>query len=445
MKGLLASAFILLAVVSASAQNAMSLQECVDYALQNSERGKITSLERAIAAAEIKKTLGMGLPQVEITSGLNYNYEIQQSLVDVSGFDPSGNTPAGTEQAIAFGQAYDGNMNLTLRQLIFDGSFFVGLQASRTYQELSSKDHIKTEIDIVEAVSKAYYSVLINDERVELLEKNALRLDSLLEDTKAMNENGFAEKIDVDRLLVSTNNQGVELNKLRQYSELSMNMLKFHMGMDLNEEIDLSQNLDELSPERSLGVNDFSYSNRIEFSSLETSEALIKLDMKNNRVQYLPKLYAQFNYGANTAAADFSRLVQSDRWFSYGAVGLSLTIPVFDGFIKKNRIQQNKIQLEQNMARMGMLSKSIDLEIQQSTINLNSNLDALEVQEQNMQLAQDIVNKTQTKYTEGVGSNLEVMDAETSLKEAQTNYYNALFDAVVADIELKKALGTLHK
>lgn len=434
---------LLLPDLIAQEGRSMTLDECIAYALENNESGKITSLEKAIAEAEVRKTIGTGLPQVEITSGLNYNYEIQQSIVDFSNFDPT--VPPGTEGAIAFSQAYDGNMNLSLRQLIFDGSFFVGLQASRTYQELSQKDHIKTEIDIVEAVSKAYYSVLINDERVELLERNYRRMDSLLQDTRIMNENGFAEKIDVDRLQVNSNNLKVELDRLTQYSDISYKMLKFQMGMDLNEELALSQSLDELSPEKMLAPQDFNHSNRIEFSQLETNEELIKLDMKNNRVQYLPKLYANFNYGANSAAPDFSTLVQSDRWFSFGAVGLSLTIPVFDGFIKKNRIQQNKIQLEQIDAQMSLLSKSIDLEIQQSAVDLNSNLDALDVQEQNMELAQDIYNKTQTKYKEGVGSNLEVIDADTSLKEAQTNYYNALFDAVIAQIELKKALGTLHQ
>ena len=420
----------------------MSLEECIAYALENSERTKITSLEKEIAAAEVRKTIGLGLPQVEINSGINYNYEVQQSLIDISSFDSS--IPVGTEAAIAFGQGYDGNMNLSLRQLIFDGSFFVGLQASRTYQELSSKEHIKTEIDIVEAVSKAYYSVLINDERLELLKKNNGGLDSLLNDTKALNEAGFVEKIEVDRLRVTSNNLKVELNKLTQYSGITSKILKFQMGMDLNEELTLSQSLDDLSPEKTLMVDDFNYSDRIEFSQLETNESLIELEMKNNRVQYLPKLYAQFNYGANSAAPDFNKLVQSDRWFSFGAIGLTLSIPVFDGFIKKNKIQQNKIQLDQMEAQKSMLSKSIDLEVQQSSVNLNSNIEALEVQRQNMTLAQDIYNITETKYKEGVGANLEVIDADTSLKEAQTNYYSALFDAVIAQIELKKALGTLH-
>ncbi len=444
MKGLFISALIILLGFNSWAQdaNAMTLQQCIDYALQNNELGKIASLEKELAAKEVKKTIGTGLPQVEFNSGVNYNYQVQQSFVDVSNFDPS--LPPGTEAPIAFGQDYDANFALSLKQLIFDGSFFVGLEASKTYQELSSKEHIKTQIDIVESVSKAYYSVLINEERLELVQKNFQRLDTLLRETKAMNQGGFVEKIDVDRVQVNYNNLKVELDRLTQITDLSSKLLKFQMGMSLSEPITLSETLADLSPEKTLGVNDFVYDSRIEFSQLNTNEALVGLDMKNNKAQYLPKLYAQLNYGANTAAANFDRIMQSDRWFSFGTVGVTLNIPIFNGFIKQTSIQQNKIQMQQIAARKEMLMKNIDLEIEQSGITLNSSIDALEVQKQNMQLADDIYRITQIKYREGVGSNLEVMEADAALKEAQTNYFGSLYDAVIAQIELKKALGTLH-
>ena len=434
-----------MAVVSTAQPRSMTLSECIEYALVNNQRSKITSLEKAVAAAEVRRFLGLGLPQIEIVSEMNYNYDIQQSLIDAGNFDPSGTSTQRMEIPIAFGQAYASNMNIILRQLIFDGSFFVGLQAARTYQELSSKEHIKMEIDVVEAVAKAYYTAMINDERLELLMENYNRIQKLLNDTQLLNENGFAEKIDVDRLKVSSNNLKVELNRLRQFADISYKMLKFQMGMDLNENVDLVSTLDELSLDRLVDTSDFNYSNRIEYSQLKTQEELIKLDMKNNKSQYVPKLYAQLNYGANTQAPDFTSLVQSDRWYSYGAVGLSLTIPVFDGFVKRNIIQQNKLQLEQNKAQIGLISSTIDLEIQQSIINLNTNLDAVDVQKENVRLAQNIFNQAEEKLREGVGSNLETIEAQNSLKEAQTNYYNALFDAVIAQIELKKALGTLHQ
>ncbi|MCP4460313.1 MAG: TolC family protein [Cytophagales bacterium] len=433
---------IITASFSLYAQQDMTLQECIDYALVNNEQGKVTSLEKEIAAAEVRKTIGIGLPQVDVNTGLNYNFQPQQSLVDISNFSDA---PPGTEEKISFAQDYDGNIALGIKQLIFDGSFFVGLQASRTYQQLSTKEHIKTEIDIMEAVSKAYYTVLINEERVELLQKNFDRLESLLDDTKAMNESGFAEKIDVDRIRVNFSNLKVEINKLDRFTDLSRKLLKFQMGMPLEEEMQLGEALNDLSPELVTMNSDFNYGDRIEFSQMMTTEDLAKLEMKNNRVQYLPKIYASLNYGYNTATSDIDLLLKSNRWLNFGTVGVSVSIPVFSGFIKSNTIQQNQIKLKQISARKEMLKKSIDLEIQQSSISLNSNVEGLQVQRQNMKLAEEIYDITQIKYTEGVGSNLEVMNADAALKEAQTNYYNALYEAVIARIELKKSLGTLNK
>lgn len=166
--------------------------------------------------------------------------------------------------------------------------------------------------------------------------------------------------------------------------------------------------------------------------------------MKNNKVQYLPKLYARFGYGWNTAAASGSDLFVSRRWLDNGAIGITASIPIFDGFLKSNKIQQNKLQVEQIENQMSYLEKSIDLQIEQSQISLNSQLETLEVQKQNVELAQEVYDISKIKYQEGVGSNLEVIDADASLKEAQTNYLNALYQAITSQIELKKALGTLY-
>jgi outer membrane protein TolC len=423
-------------------ENAMSLQECIDFALANNERTKIANFDMALAESEIRETIGTGLPQIEVNAGVNYNYEVQQSLVDVSNFDPG--VPAGTTAPIAFGLPYDANAVLSVRQLIFDGSFFVGLQAAKTLKELTSKESLETEIDVVEAVSKAYYTVLINEEQLALLEKNYMRLDSLLRETRALYENGFAERIDVDRVQVNFNNTKVERDRLSRFTDVSKKLLKFQMGMPLEDPIALTDALEELTLQPVVSTDIPDYQDRVEFSQLLTNEKLINLDIKNNQSQYLPKLYASLSYGGNTAALDFEQISYSGRWFSFGAVGVNLTIPIWDGSIKGKRIQQNKIQLQQLELQKSQLEKSIDLEIEQSEIDLNAALDDLKVQEENMALAQRIYNDTKIKFDEGVGSNLEVVEADADLKEAQTNYYAALYNAVVAQIELKKALGTLH-
>jgi len=424
--------------------NTFNLEQCVEYALEHNQNILNKALDKEIADTQVGETLSMGLPQVNINSGINYNYEIQKSLIDASNFDNT--VPAGTEVEFAFGQAYDGNIVLSAKQLIFDGSFFVGMQAARTYRELSTKEHIKTKIDVIEAVSKAYYNALITNERMVLVEANFSRLDSLLSDTEALYTNGFVEKIDVSRLKVQFNNLTVERNKLQQYAKISNDLLKFQMGMPLPNTLDVNESLEDMSfQEVEENTSEFSYNTRIEYSQLQTNMSLTQLDMKNNKVQYIPNLYANFNYGYNTATSESGKLFNSDRWLNFGSLGLSLSIPVFDGFLKKNRIQKNRIQLKQIQQTMNMVENSIDLEIRQSKVNLNSAIENMAAQKENMNLAKEVFDVTKIKYEEGVGSNSEVLDADTALKESQTNYYNALYDALVAKIDLQKAYGTLLK
>ncbi len=445
MRGILSLLIIIGTSLGVHAQEKVSLtlQDCIDFALGNNEQLKIKQLDKEIADAEVRKTISMGLPQANVNAGLNYNFEPQRSLIDISTFDPT--VPPGTEQEVSFVQNYDGNIGLSVDQLLFDGSYFVGLQAAKTYKELSTKEHIKSQIDIAEAVSKAYYNALISEEQLELLERNISRLDTLLRETDQMYLAGFAEKVDVDRIRVNYNNLKVEYSRSKELKDISRKLLKFQMGMDLNQPIELAENLEEVGIEVSaIPAETFDYNQRIEFSQLETNRSLAYLDMKNNKVQYLPKLYARLGYGWNTAASSSSDLFVSRRWLDNGVVGITASIPIFDGFLKSNKIQQNRLQVKQIENQMSFVRKSIDLEIEQSQISLNSQLETLEVQKQNMELAQEVYDISKIKYQEGVGSNIEVINADASLKEAQTNYLNSLYQAITSQIELKKALGTLY-
>lgn len=424
------------------AQSSFSLEQAIDYALINNYDLINAAYEKEIADTQIGETLSEGLPQINASAGLNYNFEPQKSLIDISTFDPS--VPEGTEQQVSFQQNYDGNIALSVRQLIFDGSFFVGLQASRTYKELSTKEYIKTEIDVREAVTKAYYNVLVTQERYDLLEVNFQRIDTLLRETRIMYDNGFAEKIDVSRLQVQFNNLKVQFENTGQLLQISRDLLKFQMGMSIQEQIVLSDKLEEITFDL-IEYSDFDYNERIEYSQLQTNLSLVNLDIKNNKSQYLPNLYANFNYGFNTATSTSSNLFQGDRWLNYGLVGATLSVPIFDGFLKSNRIQRNKLQRKQIEQSFKQLENSIDLEIKQSRINMQNAINNMLAQKENMELAEEIYNVTRIKYEEGVGSNFEVVESDADYKEAQTNYYNALYDALVAKVDLEKAYGKLNK
>lgn len=429
-------------------KSAFSLQEAIDYAVVHNQNVVNAAYEKDIADTQVKETLSRGLPQINLNSGLNYNFEPQKSLLppEVFGLDPN-DLPEGAEEVDGelvntFQQAYDGNIALSASQLIFDGSFFVGLQAAKTFKELSTKDHIKSQIDVAEAVAKAYYNVLVNRERYDLVIVNRSRLDSLFRDTDALYRSGFAEKIDVSRVKVQLNNISVQVDNTKQILDLSEDLLKFQMGMKISDTITLTDDLEEVDF-AVIEKEDFSYGERIEYSQLQTNLALVNLDLKNNRVQRLPAVYANFNYGYNTQTGESSKLFNSDRWLSFGSLGLSVGIPIFDGFLKSSRIQKNQIQARQIQQSFDLLENSIDLEITEAKVNLTTALDNMVAQKENTELAEEIYNVAKIKYEEGVGSSIEVTNADADYKEAQTNYYNSLYDALVAKVELQKAYGTL--
>lgn len=428
------------------ADKPLSLEECVQYALENNYNLRSTRLQEGIAETQVGETRALGLPQVSLNSAWDYNYELQQQLTDVSQF--SQDVPAGTEAPIAFGRNYTANAALSASQLLFDGSYFVGLQAAKTLRELRVKETNQSEIETVEAVTKAYYTVLINRERATLLDANIAQLEKLLSDTRALNENGFAENIEVDRIQVNLNNTRTEKNRIKQGLDYAKELLKFQMGLPLSNQIELSGDVKDLSlnAESFLGdLNDFNYDKRVEYRILQTNKELTGLDLKNNKATHLPKLTANFSYGWNTAGDDFDQLFKfNERWFDFGTIGVGLQWNLFTGLRRSNLMQRNRIQLEQLEIQQESLKSSIDLEIKRLRDNLRIAKENLEVQNENRQLANRVFTQSQIKYNTGVGSSIELIEAETSRKTAETNYYNALYDAVITRIELEKALGTLY-
>ncbi|MGI4833827.1 MAG: TolC family protein [Janthinobacterium lividum] len=520
-----------LPAVPASGPLALSLGQAVRYAVQNKPSLLATRLAEQTAIARVGEIKAQGLPQVNIGANLADNFKLQRSLVDVGAFGggltsiplTAGDiaqaqagqtvnintvtTPVSLPpQAIAFGLQYAGNTSASLSQIIFDGSYFLGLKAAKTYQELSKKQTQQAEIDVVEQVSKAYYSTLVARARLTLLSRNVQRLDTLLYQTNQTFKAGFAEKLDVDRLRVQRNNLVVEQQRAQRLTELSVALLKFQMGLPQVQPVLLTDSLgaavvDANDLRRHLGVASFTngggadglgalpsapaptatesqpagapaatntgqpsqaqaafnYNNRIEFSTLETQQALAGLDLANRRTSAYPRLSLTAAYGfsgSSASAADLFKFRGPDsrngsgfpnqNWFGFGNVGLALNIPVFDGFRRKYQVQQARIQQQTIERGFETLRQSIDLQDAQSRTTLVNALDVLDNQRANLDLAADVARVTRIKFQAGVGSNLEVITAETSLREAQTNYYAAIYDVLVAKVDRDKATGELY-
>jgi outer membrane protein TolC len=338
-----------------------------------------------------------------------------------------------------------------------NASYFVGLQAARTYKELAIRTTSQTKEQVIQQVTKAYYNVLISRERLALFTNNIGRVDSLLRSTRALNENGLAEGIDVDRIQVNLNNLIAERDKFSNLNDLSVELLKYQMNYPTDLEINVIGDIQDIEVTTNLDSYnaDWDIRSRPDYQVLETNKKLQALNIKNQFAAGLPSLNVFGTYGYLTQSPNVSGVFKTnskvvdngsigpDKWYNYSQVGASLTIPIFSGLQRHYKIQQERLsmlKIENNFIR---LKSTADLEVKQSTTNYKNALKSLTSQKANQELAGKVARITKIKYEQGVGSNLEVVDAENSLRQAQTNYYSALFDAMVAKVDLDKAYGKL--
>jgi len=447
MKTKILGKFLLMSLLLGSnlsfSQQNFSLREAVDYAVKNHINIKNAQLDIFNAEARVNEIKGIGLPQVNGNFGYTNNLIIQKVFIPAKTFDPK--AAEGDVVAAEFGVRNSGQAGINLSQILFDGSYLLGLKAADVYKELSRKSLLQTKQQSAENVTKAYYSILVTDERLKLLHLNVGRLDSLLRDTKALNGQGFVEKIDVQRLEVQRNNLKIETQNVERLKELSFYLLKFQMGKKVSDVVVLTDklmdvNVNELMPENEIDVK---YTNRIEYSILQTQDRLAELDLKNQKVAKLPRVILSGNYNYSTGRPQFFDLI-TKPWFNAGSLGFVVQVPIFDGFQRKNKVLQSQNNWQKVKNSFELLENSIDLQVKQGQITLKNTFETLQEQKANMELAQEIVRVSKIKYKQGVGSNLEVVNAEISYKEAQTNYFTTFYNALVAKVDLDKALGKLY-
>jgi outer membrane protein TolC len=301
--------------------------------------------------------------------------------------------------------------------------------------------------------------VLINKERIDLFTSNIARVDTLLRNTRELFKHGFAESIDADRIQVTLNNLVVEREKFLNLNDLGIALLKFQMNYPMEDPIEVSGSIQNVEIATNLETyqQNWDYKQRPDYQVLEANKKLQELNIRNQYAQGMPSLSAYANLGYSTQSNTVGGLFETnsnisdangigpDKWYGYSVIGLSLNVPIFTGLQRTFRIQQEKLALQKINNGFVNLKSSIDLEIKEASLKFENAMRSLTAQKQNMELAAKVANVTKIKYEQGVGSNLEVVDAEDSLRQAQTNYYSALFDVMIAKVDLEKAYGKLLK
>lgn len=434
-----------------------SLKEAVDYAVVNNINVKNSDIDKRVAQARKGEVRAAGLPQINGNIDLIDNLHIQKTILEYSNaqgafFPANSSIPGhnvGNPGAIQLGLQNQFLPSLTGSQILFDKAFFGNIEAAKVYQELSEKNITRSKIATVHDVTKAYYAVLVNQTQLAYIRVNLARLDSSFIEAQARLQSGLVRQIEVDRIEVSYNNLKEEQSRITRMVELSKALLKFQMNLPSDTAILLTDSLHEnlLNTVTQLPENEkVNYSNRIEYSIIQTQTALNRMDTRTARASRYPRLLAIASTGYNPAASQFSTIFsEGARWHNYGYVGLRLQVPVFNGFSSQYRVQQKKLEEERTQNNKSQLERLISLQVEESVINLNNSLESLKTQKRNLQLAEKNLKVLKAEFEQGISMSLDVTVGEASFKEAQTNYYNALYNTLLSKADYERATGALYK
>lgn len=418
-----------------------SASEAVAYAISHQYAVRNAKLDELKQLAVNKEVSGLALPQVSGNGTFQHNPILQKQLFDVSNFDPS--VPKGTTVPIAFGLSYNVVGTVDVNQVVFDPSVLVALQARKTLEQLARQGVQMSEIEVKASVYKAYFNVVATDKVLAIMKENIARLGKTLAETQEIYKNGLVEKLDVDRLVVQFNNLKSEEIRLRNLREVGLASLKYSMGMNMKEPLELTDTLSNEALKADIQEDgQFVYNTRIEYQLKETQKRAYEYDLKRYRLQALPSLSLFGQGGASRASNEFDYF-KSQSWYGYVSYGVNLKVPIFTGMQRRRKVDQAMIEVQRADLDLENLRNSIDLDRTSSTTTLRNNITNLENQEENMQLAKEVYETTVIKYREGVGESLEVINAETALLTAQNAYFNTLYEVIVSRIDYLKAYGKL--
>lgn len=413
---------------------AFSLKEAINHAIENNYSA--INANRDVEAAKQKKweTTTMGLPQINGSVSYQNAFRLQRSVI---GF-------GGTPVELVMGEYNTMDSKLTLNQLIFDGSYLVGLQSAKTYLEISQNAKIKTSNELKEIVVNSYGNVLLADEAILILQKNKGILEKTLSDTKETFKNGLIEEENVEQLQITLTSINSALHNAKRQRTIANDMLKLLLGIELTNDLKLTDKLDALTQNNvdlALLKEEFDVNNNIDYKigkNLQTSKELL---LKLERSKALPSLGASINYGANTFGSQFTMFNVNQKWNNYSNIGVGLNVPIFSSFARSSRAQQAKIAIEQAKTQLTQTEQNLKLQFEKSKSDYEFSIEKLTTSKSSLSLAERIENKNQIKFTEGLASSFDLSKAQEQLYSAQQNYLLAMLDVINKKATLEKLLN----
>jgi len=442
------------------ARHEFSVQQAIDYAKKNNVNVKNALVDVQLQEQQNREFTSNAYPHINASLGTTYNPNVAtqvipnfispatyQVLIDQGVKDGNGNPITMPNDfgfiAAQFGSKFSASAGVSLSQLLFDGQVFVGLLARGKAIEFRKKNVEVTEEVIKANIYKIYYQLVVSKTQVELLDANIALLEKLLHDTKVIYDNGFAEKLDIDKVSVQLTNLQTEKIKVLNVISNGYYGLKVLMGMPINDELVLTDKLsDDQIKEGILEKSVYSYDDRKEYQFAKISKELNEFNVRRYKLSQIPTLSLNANYAKNAQRDKWNFFGKGD-WYTISSVNLNISIPIFNGFLTKSKIAQAKLDVQKIDNQIDALKLSIDNEVVVAKNNYRSAISTMDFQKKNMELAEKVYQQTKKKYEMGTGSQMEINTAQTDMKAAQTNYITALYDAIIAKVDFMKATGKL--
>lgn len=445
MKHLKIAIFLAMLPLIGQAQTTQfSLQEAIDYALENNRTAKNAQRDVEAAIKQKWETIATGLPQ--ISADIAYNNFIEQpvSLIPAEFF---GGNP-GEFAEIRFGTKQTMNATAVLNQKIFDGSYLVGLQSAKVFLEISKNAKEKTDLEVRRSVINAYGNVLLAEESIDILQRNKAVLEKNLDETTKIYENGLGEQESVEQLQITLSGIESSLRNTERLRTLAYQMFNITIGLDIEADVQLTDFLAGLTSQNivmSLLDADDDVENTIDYRIAANDKRSKELLLKLEQSKALPTINAFINGGYAGNSDTFTFLNRDQKWFGSSVLGFTMNIPIFSSLQRSAATQRAKINLEKSNAELTETEQRIRLQIASAKSDYRFAIEEFQNKEENLALAERIEKKNQTKFFEGIASSFELRQAQTQLYTAQNELLQAMLDVINKKADLETALNEIPK
>ncbi|NND78104.1 MAG: TolC family protein [Flavobacteriales bacterium] len=437
-----------------SAQHSLSLEQAQNYALQNSYENRMAVLDVESARSKVKETFAIGLPQINASGSFQHFLDIPVTVlpdfISPSVYSalvnedliPDDNVPEFGTFPAQFGTDYNVTGGIELQQLIFNGSYLIGLQATKAFVEVSKNQQEMTFAEVKQAVATAYYGVLVATENIRILQENRTTLTATLSDTRAYFEEGFVEEQDVEQLelTVSQLDAGIA-NAERQLANLN-DLFKMQIGMPISENVTLSDSLETLLEKYSntnLSSKNLVPNLHPNYKIAESNLNLWGLNVKNEKAKYLPSLSAFGSYSQSAQRLEFDFFDSGGEWFPSSLWGINLSVPIFSSGMKKNIVKQAQVEEDKAEIILTQVEQGLKMEYSNAYSNYLFSAEQYQIQKDNVALAKRIRDKTQIKYNEGISSSFEYNQMQSQYLQTESTYIETVLNFLNARSALDKA------